>query len=100
MTYDPTLVEIAKCMAEFGYELPPAFQRVLVGRVSLTTEQVIPHRVAVIPYAFPRDRVPKFRAFSLHVIKERGLPLRRPSRISKYGRRRQAAKEKGTGKTI
>ena len=76
-TYDQTLIQIAKEMAQEGYSLPIGLQRALVGRgmfrVRTTTSQT--HEIR--PWAFPPHRKPHLRPFALSVTKTRGLPLGR-----------------------
>ncbi|KIJ26030.1 hypothetical protein M422DRAFT_71992 [Sphaerobolus stellatus SS14] len=81
-SYDPILLDVAKDMAAYGYELPVGFHRISFGHgyARHNVQKDMPKRTKVIPYAYPPTTPKSNQVFSLPVVKERGLPLYRTSR--------------------
>jgi hypothetical protein len=77
-------MEVIRFMAQFGYDVPLGFQRVLVGRPFIPIQHSMPKAYKVHPWAFPKVAkglaTSRRRPFSLEVFKTRGLPLQRISK--------------------
>lgn len=86
-TYDPRLVEIASILANYGYALPLAFRRVLIGRQPVIVHQDIIRKREITPEASPPLRV-TFNPFALPVIKTRGLTFPQRCKLSRRRRGR------------
>ncbi|KAF8529246.1 hypothetical protein BU17DRAFT_37311 [Hysterangium stoloniferum] len=83
--HDINLVEVLRLMAQFGYEVPLGFRRVLVGRPSITIQSGVARAYKVPPWAFPEVRerawaLRRRRLYSLEVFKTRGLPVQKISK--------------------
>jgi hypothetical protein len=95
LTYDHTLVEIGKAMAQAGYPLPIGLQRALVGRSTYRVQSVT-QKYEIRPWAFPPHLKPNVQPFSLPVIRSRGLPLGRRCRSGAPHRGRQTRRRRRT----
>ena len=94
LSYDTTLVEIARGMAQAGFTLPIGLQRVLVGRVTFRVNNVT-REAKIRPWAFPPRLKSNFQPFSLPVVRTRGLPLGRKSLFKGHDRQRRTRRNGG-----